>query len=100
MEAIYLGRILMGRYRMKRRDLHLFIERLMLGCQEGVLWKALEKKLLIFETSRICIRVLKPLCKHMVAGGAIEGFPITIGLHQGSTLSPYIFTLVLDVLTQ
>jgi len=27
-------------------------------------------------------------------------FPITIGLQQGSTLSPYLFTLVLDVLTE
>jgi len=31
---------------------------------------------------------------------ATENFPITIGLHQGSTLSPYLFTLVLDVLTE
>jgi len=29
---------------------------------------------------------------------AIEDFPITIRLHQGSTLSPYRFTLILDVL--
>jgi len=29
-----------------------------------------------------------------------EDFPITIGLHQGSTLSPYFYTLVLDVLTE
>ncbi|KAL5166070.1 FHA domain-containing protein FHA2 [Glycine soja] len=27
-------------------------------------------------------------------------FPITIDLHQGSTLSPYLFTLILDVLTE
>jgi len=32
--------------------------------------------------------------------GDIIDFPITIGLHQGSTLSPYLFTLVLDVLTE
>jgi hypothetical protein len=30
--------------------------------------------------------------------GDTDDFPITIGLHQGSTLSPYLFTLVLDVL--
>ncbi|KAF1859827.1 hypothetical protein Lal_00028009 [Lupinus albus] len=29
-----------------------------------------------------------------------EDFPIAIGLHQGSTLSHYLFTLVLDVLTE
>jgi len=32
--------------------------------------------------------------------GDTVDFPITIGLHQGSTLSPYLFTLVLDVLTE
>ena len=32
--------------------------------------------------------------------GTTEDFLITIGLHQGSTLSPYLFTLVLDVLTE
>ena len=31
---------------------------------------------------------------------ATVDFSITIGLHQGSTLSPYLFTLVLDVLTE
>ena len=33
-------------------------------------------------------------------GGVTEEFPIKIGLHQGSSLSPYLFTLVVDVLTQ
>ncbi|KAH1225912.1 Cleavage and polyadenylation specificity factor subunit 2 [Glycine max] len=33
-------------------------------------------------------------------GGESDDFPITIGLHQGSTLSPYLFTLILDVLTE
>jgi hypothetical protein len=32
--------------------------------------------------------------------GDTDDFPITIGLHQGSTLSPYLFTLVLDVLME
>ena len=32
--------------------------------------------------------------------GSTEDFSITIGLHQGSALSPYLFTLVLDVLTE
>jgi hypothetical protein len=33
-------------------------------------------------------------------GGDTDDFPITIGLHQGSTLSPYLCTLVLDVLME
>ncbi|KAL5135334.1 putative RNA-directed DNA polymerase from transposon BS [Glycine soja] len=72
MEAIYLLRRVMEQYRMDQQDLHLiFID--------------LEKAV---STS---VRT---------QGGESDDFPITIGLHQGSTLSPYLFTLVLDVLTE
>lgn len=33
-------------------------------------------------------------------GGDTDDFPMTIGLHQVSTPSPYLFILVLDVLTE
>ncbi|XP_071722141.1 uncharacterized protein [Rutidosis leptorrhynchoides] len=33
-------------------------------------------------------------------GGDTPDFPITIGIHEGLALSPYIFTLVMDVLTR
>ena len=32
--------------------------------------------------------------------GETNEFPITVGLHQGSTLSPYLFALVMDELTR
>jgi len=32
--------------------------------------------------------------------GSTDEFPITTGSHQGSTVSPYLFNLVLDVLTE
>ena len=32
-------------------------------------------------------------------GGVTEDFSIKIGLHQGSSLSPYLFILILDILT-
>ncbi|KAL0919445.1 hypothetical protein M5K25_011539 [Dendrobium thyrsiflorum] len=33
-------------------------------------------------------------------GGLTKYFPISVGLHQGSALSPYLFALVMDVLTR
>ena len=33
-------------------------------------------------------------------GGYIEPFKITMGLHQGSALTPYLFVLVMDKLTK
>ncbi|KAI0498557.1 hypothetical protein KFK09_019445 [Dendrobium nobile] len=33
-------------------------------------------------------------------GGLTKYFPITVGLHQGSALSSYLFALVMDILTR
>ena len=32
--------------------------------------------------------------------GETEGFEVKVGLHQGSALSPFIFNIVMDVITQ
>ena len=66
-----------------------------------ILWKALEKK-----GVRISyIRAIKDIYEGAstsvrMQDGDTEDFPRTIGLHQGSILSPYLFTLVLVVLTK
>ncbi|KAH1202220.1 NADH dehydrogenase [ubiquinone] 1 beta subcomplex subunit 8, mitochondrial [Glycine max] len=66
-----------------------------------ILWKALEKK-----GVRVAyIRAIQDMYDRVSTSvrtqdGESDDFPITIGLHQGSTLSPYLFTLILDVLTE
>ena len=32
--------------------------------------------------------------------GMSEGFPVRVGLHQGSALSPYLFDLIIDVVSE
>lgn len=66
-----------------------------------ILWKALQNK-----GVRITyIRDIKDMYEGVstsvrMQNGVTEDFPITIELHQGPTLSFYLFTLVLDVLIE
>ena len=51
------------------------------------------------------IEVIKDMYDRVVTsikttGGETNEFPITIGLHQGSALSPYLFALVMDEITR
>ncbi|KAL5190235.1 LINE-1 retrotransposable element ORF2 protein [Glycine soja] len=104
MEAIYLLRRVMEQYRMAQQDLHLIfidLEKAYDRVPREILWKALEKK-----GVRVAyIRAIQDMYDRVstsvrTQGGESDDFPITIGLHQGSTLSPYLFTLILDVLTE
>ncbi|KAH1250174.1 LINE-1 retrotransposable element ORF2 protein [Glycine max] len=104
MEAIYLLRRVMEQYRMTQQDLHLIfidLEKAYDRVPREILWKALEKK-----GVRVAyIRAIQDMYDRVstsvrTQGGESDDFPITIGLHQGSTLSPYLFTLILDVLTE
>ena len=103
-EAIYLIRGLMERYRSIRKDLHIIfidLEKAYDRVPRDLLWKILEKKEVQVEYIRaiqdmyegVMTRVRTPV------GDTID-FPIKIGLHQGSALSPYLFNLVMDVVTE
>ena len=67
----------------------------------NVMWWALEKH----KVPTKYITYIKYMCKSAMTfvrtcDGDTTDFPIKIGLHQGSALSPYLFALVMDELTR
>jgi len=102
-EAIHILRRLMGLYRDRNVDLHMMfidLEKAYDRVQHEVLWRCLEEK----GVSPLYIRVIKDMYEGgrtsvRTPGGVTNDFFIGKGLHQGSALSPVLFTLVLDVLT-
>jgi hypothetical protein len=104
MEAIFLLRQLMERYREQKKDLHMVfidLEKAYDKVPRNIMWWALEKH----KVPTKYITLIKDMHKDVVTcvrkcGGDTSGFPIKIGLHQGSALSPYLFALVMDEVTR
>ncbi|EXC31207.1 DNA ligase 4 [Morus notabilis] len=99
-EVIFILRMLMERYREVKTDLHIVfidLEKAYDRVPREVLWWVLEKRGVRVRY----IKVIKDMYDGVVTsvrtvGGYTTEFPIRIGLHQRSALSPYFFTIVVD----
>jgi hypothetical protein len=104
MEAIFLISQLMERCREQKKYLHMIfidLEKTYDKVTRNVMWWVLQKH----KVSSKYITLLTDLYDNVVTSvrtsdGDTNDFLINIGLRQGSALSPYLFTLVMDEVTR
>jgi hypothetical protein len=94
----------MGSYREEKKGLHMVfieLEKAYDKVPRDIMWWSLEKH----KVPTKYITLIKDMYKDAMTcvrtcDGDTSDFPIKIGLHQGSALSPYLFTLVMDEVTR
>jgi hypothetical protein len=104
METIFLIRQLMERRREQKKDLHMIfidLEKAYNKVSSNIMWWVLQKHKVL----RKYITLIKDIYDNVVTSVRTSDrdtndFPINIGLHQESALSPYLFALVMDEVTR
>jgi hypothetical protein len=104
METIFLIRQLMERYREQKKDLHMVfidLKKTYDKVPRNIMWWALQKHKVLIKY----ITLIKDMYDNVVTNvrtseGDTNDFLINIGLHQGSALSSYLFTLMMDGVTR
>src|ERR1044071_7349267 len=103
-EEIHILRRLMEKYREKKRDLHMaFIDlaKAYDSVPRTLIWGSLESR----GVSGKYIDLIRDMYVRTETSvrspvGDTESFPVEVGLHQGSALSPFLFAVVLDELSK
>ncbi|MFS7997302.1 putative RNA-directed DNA polymerase [Helianthus anomalus] len=103
-EAIHILRRLMEKYREKKRDLHMVfidLEKAYDSVPRRLIWDSLEIRGVSGKYIDL-IRDMYVRTKTSVRApvGDTDSFPVEVGLHQGSALSPFLFAVILDELTK
>lgn len=103
-DAIFALRQLMEKYREKRRGLHLVfidLEKAYDRVPREEVWRCMREKGIPEKYVRVCQDMYRDVNTQVrTAVGVTDKFPVSVGLHQGSALSPYLFNLVMDVIVR
>ncbi|VDL78746.1 unnamed protein product [Nippostrongylus brasiliensis] len=103
-DAIHAARLLVEKHREKQRPLHiafLDLEKAFDRVPHEVIWYALRKQMVPEELiSWVRILYTDPRSRVQAAAGTSSEFPISVGVHQGSPLSPLLFIAVMDAVTR
>ena len=103
-DAIFALRQVMEKFREKQKGLHIAfidLEKAYDRVPRSELWRCMRQK----GVTEKYVRVVQDMYKDAVSQvntsvGATDHFRIGVGLHQGSALSPYLFDLIMDVLSE
>ena len=103
--AIFMVRQIQEKYLEKNRCLYqafidLMLEKAYDRVPREVIYWSLHKKLVPEKLIQVVKAMYKGACIMVRICGVSEEFDIKVGLHQGSVLSPFLFTIVIDVLSK
>ena len=102
-DAIFALRQTVEKYREKQKGLHLVfidLEKAYDRVPRQEVWRCLREK----GVSEKYVRIMKDMYTEATTEvrstvGTTKKFKVRVGLHQGSALSPYVFDIVMDVIT-
>ncbi|GJW58458.1 retrovirus-related pol polyprotein LINE-1 [Tanacetum coccineum] len=104
MEAIHIIRSLMEKYRERKKDLHLAfldLKKAYDSVPRELIWKTLRDKGTLVKYIKVIQDIYEGACTCVrTLTGNSEFLPVDVGLHQGSTISQYLFALILDKLSR
>ena len=94
----------MEKYRERKKDLHMVfinLEKSYDNIPRRIIWDSLKAR----GISLMYIEAIRDMCdrvstKIQTPVGITEPFPVKVGLHQGSALSPFIFTVIMEEISK